>query len=146
MLTAKNQDQLQNPMLGNRVWAAFCLLAVSSGITNYIYYDSHPAEDRSINVGLSAIVLPFIWPTIAIGLPSVLWHCWLVARKSIQPIKIEWWGVGVVICLERGADCLHMVPDATAIPKPQSSLASFKSGLVYLSGTSQTRLHWKRGC
>ena len=23
--------------------------------------------------------------------------------------KNEWWGVGVVICLERGADCLHMV-------------------------------------
>ena len=30
-------------------------------------------------------------------------------RKSIRPVQIEWWGVGVVICLERGADCLHMV-------------------------------------
>ena len=27
----------------------------------------------------------------------------------IQPVKIEWWGVGVVICLDQGADCLHMV-------------------------------------
>ena len=25
------------------------------------------------------------------------------------PVTIEWWGVGVVICLERGADCLHMI-------------------------------------
>jgi len=40
--------------------------------------------------------------------PSLLWHCWLGARKSIQPVKIEWWGV-VVIWLEQGADCLHMV-------------------------------------
>ena len=30
-------------------------------------------------------------------------------QKSIQPVKIEWWSVGVAICLERGADCLHML-------------------------------------
>jgi len=29
-------------------------------------------------------------------------------RKGIRPVKkTEWWGTGVVICLERGAD-LHM--------------------------------------
>ena len=33
----------------------------------------------------------------------------LSVRKSIRPVKIEWYGVGVVICLEQGADCLHMV-------------------------------------
>ena len=46
-------------------------------------------------------------------LPSVLWHCWLDARKSIHPVKIEWWGVGV----------------ATAIPKP-NHLVPHKSRLV----------------
>ena len=50
-------------------------------------------------------------------LPSVLWHCWLGARKSIQPVKIKWCGVGVVICLERGADCLHMV-QLMPLPSP----------------------------
>jgi len=25
----------------------------------------------------------------------------------MQPVKTEWWGAGVVICVERGAD-LHM--------------------------------------
>ena len=35
-------------------------------------------------------------------------------RKGIQPVKTEWWGAGVVICLERGAD-LHM---AQRIPLP----------------------------
>jgi len=61
-------------------------------------------------------------------LPSVLWHCWLGITKSIWPVKIEWRGVGVVICLERGADCLHMVQ---LMPLPsRSSLTSFKSRLV----------------
>ena len=38
---------------------------------------------------------------------TLLWCCWLVSRKGIQLVKTEWWGTGVVICLERGAD-LHM--------------------------------------
>jgi len=36
-------------------------------------------------------------------------------RKGIRPVKTEWWGAGVVIYLERGAD-LHMVPDHTGSP------------------------------
>jgi len=38
-----------------------------------------------------------------------LWRCWLGGRKGIRPIKTEWWGVGMVICLECGANNLHMV-------------------------------------
>jgi len=37
-------------------------------------------------------------------LPSVLSHCWLGGRKGIRPVKTEWWGAGMVICLERCAD------------------------------------------
>jgi len=36
----------------------------------------------------------------------------------------------VVICLERGADCLHMVQLMLLHPKTPSSLDSFKSRLV----------------
>ena len=36
----------------------------------------------------------------------------------------------MVICLERGADCLHMVQLMPLHPKTPSSLASFKSRLV----------------
>jgi len=43
----------------------------------------------------------------SLSIPSVLSRCWLGGRKGIQPIKTEWWGAGVVICLEQGAD-LHM--------------------------------------
>ena len=44
-------------------------------------------------------------------LPSVLWHCWLGARKGIWPVKnMEWWDAGrMVVCLLRGANDLHMV-------------------------------------
>ena len=45
---------------------------------------------------------------------SVFWRCWLGSRKGIRPVKTEWWGAGMVVCLERGAD-LHM---AQLMPLP----------------------------
>jgi len=54
--------------------------------------------------------------------PSVRWRCWLGGRHPACK-KTEWWGAGVVICLEQGAD-LHM---AQQMPL---SLASVKSRLV----------------
>ena len=45
---------------------------------------------------------------VSVCVCSVLWHCWLGVRKSNRHVKIEWWR-GVVICLEQGADCLHLV-------------------------------------
>jgi len=56
--------------------------------------------------------------------PSVLWRCWLGVRNSIQPVKIERWDPGMVICLEPGA---YGPADATATP---SSVDSLKSRLV----------------
>jgi len=42
-------------------------------------------------------------------LPSVLQHCWLGIRKSIWPVKNNNTGVDVVVCLQQGANDLHMV-------------------------------------
>jgi len=41
----------------------------------------------------------------------------LVRRQEGRPTckKAEWWCAGVIICLERGADCLHM---AQLMPLP----------------------------
>ena len=39
-------------------------------------------------------------------------------------------GVGVVICLKQGADCLHIVQQMPLHPKTPSSLDSFKSRLI----------------
>ena len=73
-------------------------------------------------------------------LPSVLWHCWFDVRKSIRPVKIEWWGVVVVICLEWGADYLHMVQLMPLHPKTPSCLALFKSRLVLPSSYRLTQV------
>ena len=57
--------------------------------------------------GLSGLVTEMIHATGDIGTqwPSVLRRCWLGDRKGIRPVeKLEWWGAGMVICLERGAD------------------------------------------
>ena len=40
---------------------------------------------------------------------SVVWHCCVSSRKGIRTAETEWWGTGMVICLERGANDLHMV-------------------------------------
>ena len=45
----------------------------------------------------------------------------LVGRQE-GPVKNEWWGVGVVVCLERGAD-LHM---AQLMPLPLTVCCSSK--------------------
>ena len=47
-------------------------------------------------------------------MPSVLWRCWLGGTKGIRLVKTEWWGAGMVVCLEWGAD-LHM---AQLMPLP----------------------------
>ena len=52
----------------------------------------------------------FFNPNSNSKLLSVLWCCWLGGRKGIRPVtNMEWWGAGMIICLERGANDLHMV-------------------------------------
>ena len=63
-------------------------------------------------------------------LPSVLWRCWLGGRKGIRPVKTEWWGAGVVICLERGADLqmAQMMP----LPLTVSCFSKIQIGFTFL--------------
>jgi len=56
----------------------------------------------------------------------------LGGRKGIRPVKTEWWGAGVVVCLERGAD-LHMA-QLMALPLAVSFFSEIQIGF-YLSGT-----------
>jgi len=63
---------------------------------------------------------------VYIVMPSVLWYYWLGVRKNIRPVKIKWWGAGVVICLECAND-LHMVQ---LMALPPWRFSSLKSRLV----------------
>ena len=65
---------------------------------------------------------------------------WAASRKGIWPVKTEWWGTGVVICLKWEANDLHDSPvDVTATP---SALAPVKYRMVYLSGAGLPKIQW----
>jgi len=77
----------------------------------------------------------------------MLWHCWFGARKTIRWVKTEWWGVGVIICLEQGADRLQCIWSSWChcIPKSHTLMRHLNPDWVYLSGTGLSRLSRKRG-
>jgi len=62
--------------------------------------------------------------------PSVLRRCWLGGRKGIRPAKTEWWGAGVVVCLEQGAD-LHMA-QLMPLPLTVSCFSKIQIGFTFL--------------
>jgi len=70
-------------------------------------YARLPAHTHTHTQSATSFFFSFSW--LSKILPSVLWRCWLGDMKGIPPVKTEWWGAGVVICLERGAD-LHILP------------------------------------
>jgi len=51
-------------------------------------------------------------------------------RKGIRPVKKEWWGTGVVICLERGAD-LH-IAQLMPLPLTVSCFSKIQTGFTFL--------------
>jgi len=54
----------------------------------------------------------------------------LGGRKGIRPVKKQWWGAGVVICLERGAD-LHMA-QVMPLPLTVSCSSKIQIGFTFL--------------
>jgi len=54
----------------------------------------------------------------------------LGGRKGIRPVKKEWWGAGVVISLEQGAD-LHMA-QLTLLPLTVSGWSKIQIGFTFL--------------
>ena len=89
---------------------------------------------KSWEVGIGHIPLTTALTRSTARMTSVLWRCWLGVRKSMRPVKTDWWGVGVVICLERGADCLHMVQLMPLLsPNPIiSCLIEIQTGFTFL--------------
>jgi len=62
--------------------------------------------------------------------PSVLSRCWLGGRKGIWSVKTGWWGAGMVICLEQGAD-LHMA-QLMPLPLTVSCFSKIQTGFTFL--------------
>jgi len=51
-------------------------------------------------------------------------------RKDIRPVKTEWWGAGIVVCLEQGAD-LHMA-QLMSLPLTVSCFSKIQIGFTFL--------------
>jgi len=65
-------------------------------------------------------------------------------RQEEHPVckKIEWWGAGILICLQQGADDLH-IWSSWCHCHPISCFIKIQIGLT-LSGPSLRRLSWKK--
>jgi len=74
-------------------------------------------------------------------MPSVLWHCRLRIRRSIQPVKS--WETRCWCGYQSGARC--RLSWCHSIPKPITSCLSLNLDWFYLSGTGLPRWSWKRG-
>jgi len=65
----------------------------------------------------------------------------LGGSKGILPVKKQWWGAGVVVCLEQGAD-LHMA-QLMPLPLTVSCFSRIQIGFTFLVpahlGTGQSR-------
>jgi len=54
----------------------------------------------------------------------------LGGTKGIRPVKKEWWGAGIVVCLEQGAD-LHMA-QLMPLPLTVSCFTKNQIGFTFL--------------
>jgi len=54
----------------------------------------------------------------------------LGSRKGIRPVKTEWWGAGVVVCLEQGAD-LH-IAQLMPLALTDSCFSKIQIGFTFL--------------
>ena len=80
-------------------------------------------------VWLAALLFFLFFPVLHL-MPSVLWRCWLGGRKGIRPVKKWVAGVGMVICLEQGAD-LHMA-QRMPLPLTISCFSKIQIGFTFL--------------
>jgi len=78
----------------------------------------------SFMMKLGMVLIGYTWFSLIVTMLCCC--CWLGGRKGIWPVKTEWWGANVIICLGRGAD-LRM---AHLMPLPLTISCSSKSRLV----------------
>ena len=102
---------------------------------------SQPANGCPQSFSLWDVVWPGITPkepavtvekisAVFVICPLLLWCCWLGGRKGIACKKLEWWGTGMVICLERDAD-LHMA-QPMPLPFTVSCFSKVQIGFTFL--------------
>jgi len=75
-----------------------------------VFFSQHMLISLLVINGTIWYTFETVWPCYVLYFfYHLLWHCWLGVRKSIRPVKKWVMGTSVVICLECGANNLHMV-------------------------------------
>ena len=118
-------------------WHYDCQYSTSLSLSSSSYH--RPADSETQNTINHSVPFTFIHTQNIIRiicveyLPSVFWCCWLGDRKGIHyPAckKLEWWGTGVVIRIERDAD-LHMA-QLMPLPLTVSCFSKIQIGFTFL--------------
>ena len=134
MLTAKNQDQLRNPTLGNRVWATFFKLRRHSWHICFVYICLSESWSDLFDILVSgqSLTLRHVFSQFSLRpvMPSVLRRCWLGGRKGIRPVKHRAVGCWCGSLLEQGADLhmAHLIP----LPLTVSCFSKIQIGFTFL--------------
>ena len=102
------------------IFAAFSQLNFATVVVAVLYTMQNVAQYQCIFFTLYRVTL----------MPSVLWRCWLGGRKGIRPVKNWVVGVGMVICLEQGAD-LH-IAQLMLLPLTVSCFSKTQIGFTFL--------------
>jgi len=84
-----------------------------------------PAPSAALHISISVLFCtcscsyPFSALTLLVG-----------QQEGIRPVKTEWWGAGVVVCLEQGA-VLHMA-QLMPLPLTVSCFSKIQIGFIFL--------------
>ena len=119
-LHSKNYNNLSH------IFTQFCPIFPSISLLSYLRGGLNPLVQTECLMTAKSRILKTLY--------NLLWCCWLGGRKGIRPVKNEWRGAGMVVCLERGAD-LHMA-QLMPLPLTHHLLLQLNPDWFYLSGTS----------
>ena len=103
-----------------------------SAHTDVVYWNCAATFFNRVSVQTEPFKIKYYCTIIVtLILPSVLWHCWLGGRKGIRPVKrTEWWGAGMVICVQQGAD-LH-TEQLMPLPLTVSCFSKIQTGFTFM--------------
>jgi len=101
--TAKNRDQLRNPMLGNRVWATFTFFTVHCLLHAVVYWGVYagirriPTSGFFLTAILTTVIInkqgtfrPFATPLFVYPPPFLAIHHWLHAFFATRLLIQSW--------------------------------------------------------
>ena len=131
-------------------WYYQFIVLVQKSYPNYHMPMVAHSQNSDIEItlqGVTATQMKFLgW---CLQLPSVLWHCWLGIRKSIRPVKIQWWNAGLLVWLSVWSEVQTVCIwsswcSNSAIPKPSHLLPHLNPDWFYIPGKVKVKVEVRK--